>query len=351
MKRADFDMNIDNILSRVEKKEDLLLIIKAYSFANRRLSNINYIDGKSLMQHILEVVNTLLDFNADNQTIISCLLYETLNYGILKEEIEKEFDNMIANIASGIVIINKLEHSNGNNFEIYLKETLVDSPENVRSLFIKLAERFYDMQNIQNIPNQCQKNIARETLNILVPTASRLGLSFIRRELEDLCFYYLEPEIYNEILRKLNGTPSILSTYLNNMKKEIYDLLTENNIDCVIKCRVKNIFSIYNKLCRGKTWEEIYDILAIRILTENKTDCDKIVQLIHSKYTPVPSRFKDYINNPKENMYQSIHTTIIGEDNRFYEIQIRTFEMNKTAEKGSASHRLYELERNKNQQK
>lgn len=339
-------MNIDEILAKVKKKEDIPLIKKAYSFADGRISNINYIDGKPLMQYILAIVNTLLDFNADNLTIISTVLYETLNYGISKEEIEKEFNASVASVASGIVTINRLERYNSNDFETYLKETLMDSPENVRSLFIKLAERFYDMQTMQNFPEQCQRKIASETLNILVPTASRLGLNFIRSKLEDLCLYYLEPEIYNEILKRLNGTPSILSTYLNSMKKNISDLLAENNMNCVIKGRVKNVYSIYNKLCSGKSWEDIYDILAIRILTEDKTDCVRIAELIHSRYRPVSPRFKDYINNPKENMYQSIHTTIVGEDNRFYEIQIRTYEMNKNAEKGSASHRLYK-ERNK----
>lgn len=341
-------MNIDEILEKIKKKEDIPLIEKAYSFANVRLSNINHIDGKPLMQHILAIVNTLLDFNADNLTIISALLYETLNYGISKEEIEKAFDNSVGNIAFSIATINNLEHYNSNDYEAYLKETLIDSPEDVRSLFIKLAERFFVLQNMEKVPEQYQKKIASETLNVLVPTASRLGLNFIRSKLEDLCLYYLEPQIYNEILRKLNGTPNTLITHLNSMKKSISDLLAENNINCVIKGRVKNVYSIYNKLCRGKSWEDIYDILAIRILTDDEADCVQIAELIHSKYKPISSRFKDYISNPKENMYQSIHTTIVGEDNRFYEIQIRTYEMNKNAEKGNASHHLYKIRSKQN---
>lgn len=334
-------MGIDELLSKVKKKEDIFLIEKAYLFADARLSNIDYTDENSIMQHVLAVANTLLDFNADNLTIISALLYETINYGVSKEEIAQEFDSQVANIAFGTATINNLEHYNSNDYETHLKETLSASEENVRSLFIKLAERFYNMQNMQNLSKQQQRNIAEETLNVLTPAASRLGLNFIRSKLEDLCLYYLKPKIYNEILERLNGTPSVLNTHLNNMKESISNLLAENNISCTIKSRVKSIYSIYNKLCNGKSWEDIYDILALRILAEKDDDCTRIVDLIHSKYAFIPSRLKDYINSPKENMYQSIHTTIIGEDNRFYEIQVRTYEMNKTAENGSASHRLF----------
>lgn len=332
-------INIDHIISRIKKKEDLPIIEKAYTYTNEKLIGLNYINGEPLINYILEIANTLLDFNADNLTIISCILYGAINSGVSKEEIEKEFDSTIANIALGTSRINKLELTE--NLEIYLRETLFETPENVRSLFINLAERFYNMQTMQKTTIEYQKKVAKETLDILVPAASRLGLNYIRSRLEDLCLFYLEPETYNFILENLNGTPDILSLYLNNMKKNISDLLSENNIEYIIKGRVKNIYSIYNKLASGKKLEDIYDILAIRILVESVSDCNKVLELIHSQYNYMPTRFKDYINNPKENMYQSLHTTIKGSNNRFYEIQIRTYNMNKNAEKGDAAHRLY----------
>ena len=331
-------MNIEFIKSRIKNKEDIPLIEKSYNFANKKLFGINYTDGNPLIEHVLEIINTLLDFNADTLTIISAMLWQTLNYCSSIEEITNEFDNTVATITYKVATINNLEHSNSNDYELYLKEKLVDSPEDVRSLFIKLAERFNNLSTMQNLPIELQKNVAQDTLDILVPIASKLHLNFIRSRLEDLCLSYLEPEIYNKILNKLNGTPSELNLFLNNMKKRISDLLIENGINCTIKGRVKNIYNIYNKLCTGKNWDDIYDILALRILTEEEADCYKIAELIHSKYSYFSKRFKDYINNPKENIYQSLHTTIIDKDNRFYEIQIRTYDMNKTAE---SLHYLY----------
>lgn len=341
-------MNINELLKRIKTEEEILMIKKAYIFASEKLDNINSHNGKSLMQHVLLIINTLLDFNADSLTIISAMLYETINYGYSKEEIEKEFGHSIATIASDTALINKLECYSPSEYEKYLKGILKETPENVRSLFIKLAERFYIMQTMEKFSEQYQKKLAESTLNVLIPTANRLRLNFIKSKLEDLCLYYLEPQIYTEISEKLNATSEDLKGYLKNMQIAISNLLTENNIDFVLKSRVKNFYSIYKKMCSGKTFEDIYDILAIRILTPKENDCTKIIQLIHSKYKNIPSRYKDYIHNPKENMYQSIHTTIIGEDNRFYEIQIRTNEMNKNAEKGSASHNLYKKKKYEN---
>lgn len=332
-------MNIDIIKGRIKKEEDLPLIEKAFNFANARLSGLYYSQGETLINHILQTVNTLIDFNADNLTLISCILYETIKNGVSREEIEREFGSSISNIAfitykiSGHEFI--LADENQKNC---LEQLKVDSPEDVRALFIKLANNFYTMKTTTS---EYQKQLARETLDILIPTAQRLRLNFIKSKLEDLCLLYLNPQVYNDILNKLNATPDILREHLNHIKSDISNLLMENNIDCIIKGRVKNFYSIYNKLMSGKKWEEIYDILALRIIVQDESQCSKVAELIHSKYTFLPSRFKDYINNPKENLYQSLHTTIIDENNRTYEIQIRTNEMNKTAEVGNASHQLY----------
>jgi len=332
-------MDIDFIKGRIKNKEDLPLIEKAFYFATSRLSGIYYSQSETLINNILQTVNTLIDFNADTLTLISCILYETIKIGGSKEQLEKEFGTPIYNIAFTTAKISNYELiSTDENQKICLEQLNADSPEDVRALFIKLANNFYSMKTANT---EYQKHLARETLDILIPTAERLKLNFIKSKLEDLCLLHLNPQAYNDILNKLNATPDILGDHLNNIKNDILNLLNENKINCTIKCRVKNIYSIYNKLMRGKNWEEIYDILALRIIVDDESQCNKVIELIHSKYAFLPSRFKDYINNPKENMYQSLHTTIIDENNRAYEIQIRTNEMDKTAEVGNASHQAY----------
>lgn len=332
-------MNIDIIKGRIKKGEDLPLIEKAFCFANSRLSGLYYSKEETLINHILEITNTLIDFKADNPTLISCILYETIKNGVSKEEIEREFGSSISNTAFLTSKINSQELILADQMQkIYLEQLNEDSPEDVRALFIRLASNFY---NMQTTTNEYQKQLARETFDILIPKARIFRLNFIRSKLEDLCLLYLNPQAYNDILNSLNAHPDVLKERLDNTKKEILNLLIENNIDCIIKDRVKNIYSIYNKLMSGKKFEEIYDILALRIIVEDEFQCSKVLKLIHSNYTFLPLRVKDYIKNPKENMYQSLHTTIIDKDNNVCEIQIRTKEMNKNAEVGTASHQSY----------
>lgn len=331
-------MDFNYIRTRIKNEEDILLIKKAYDFSNTKLNGLYYSKNETLISHILDIVNTLIDFNADKDTLVSCLLYETLKNGISKDEIENEFGLCVSNIALKVSIINVDELiGKDEKQKYYLEQLNVDNPEDVRAFFVKFADRF---NNLKNKKTEYTRSLANDTLEILVPTAQRLRLNYIRSKVEDLCLLHLNPEVYNEILNKLNGTPEMLLTQLNTTKKEISDLLNNNNINFVIKGRVKNIYSIYNKLMSGKTWNEIYDILALRIILDDESECNKVAELIHSKYIYLSIRFKDYINNPKENMYQSLHTTIINND-RFYEIQIRTNEMHKTAEVGNASHQLY----------
>ena len=218
---------------------------------------------------------------------------------------------------------------------------MVGLSEDVRVLFIKLADRLHNMRTFDAISTERQKKVANETLSVLVPIAHRLGINSIKSELENLCLYYLKPDVYNDILEKLNATVDSLNNYLIEMQESICDLLNENEIKFEIKGRVKSVYSIYNKLSTGKKWDDIYDILALRIFVDKESDCYAVVGLIHSKFRPIPSRFKDYIAVPKENMYQSLHTTVFGPGGKFYEIQIRTYEMDEIAEKGIASHWSY----------
>lgn len=327
-------MNIENILSRIENEEDRNLIKKAYAFMNDKLSDVYHSNGELLEKYVLGVTSTLVDFNADCFTIVGNLLYKTINNGVSSDEIEKEFGETIIKIVLGISKFDSYD-------VVHLQEILDSLPEGKRVLFVKLAERFYEMQSLQEFSVEYQKDVAQDTLNTLVPLALRFRFGYIKSRLEDLSLYYLDPEIYNLILGKLGASSCELKAGLDIMKANVENLLAQNNISAVVKSRVKNIYGIYCKLSRGKNFDDIYDILALRILVDQEHDCNRVAELIHSKYEMIPSRFKNYISCPKENMYQSLHTTVIGEDNRFYEIQIRTNEMHKNAEEGSASYVVY----------
>ena len=333
-------MDIKYIKNRLKKQEDVLLLEKAYQFANKKLSDLSYINKHIILNDILEITNTLIDFNADTLTLVSSILSKIISCGTNKDEIEKEFNSTITNISYGASIITDKEKLDNTQIN-YLNKLNPNSDVDARILFIKLAKTFYYMKNMTYISIEEQQEISRDTLNILVPIASKHRLNYIKSIIEDLCLYYLNKDAYNDILTKLDATPDTLKIYLNIMKENISTLLIKNNINFQIKSRVKSIYSIYNKLESGREWSDIYDILAIRILVETKEECKLVADIIHSQYIPLPSRIKDFINNPKDNMYQSLHTTIIGIDNRYYEIQIRTHDMNKMAELGSASHHLY----------
>ena len=333
-------MDINYIKNRVKDENSIPLIDKAFSFADEKLKGIYFSKKEPLINYVLGITNTLIDFNADSDTLVSSILFETIKNGVSKEKIEKEFGKDISDISSIAARIN-IDNNVGECNKTFLDKLNADSQEDVRGLFINLASSFYSIQSMNKRNSNYKKKVAREALDVLVPTAQRLRLNYIRSKLEDLCLSVLEPDVYNDILNKLNAPVDALMDDLNSMKRDISELLNENKINFIIKGRVKNIYSIYNKLASGKQWDEIFDVLALRIIVEEDSECSKVAEIIHSKYIYLPERFKDYINSPKENMYQSLHTTIIGNGNRFYEVQIRTNEMNKTAETGNASHQVY----------
>lgn len=325
-------------------KDDINLITKAYNFACEKHKNKKRLSGDEYITHPLSVALILSDLNTDALTIACALLHEVMNNGdTYFNEIEETFDTQTAKIVDSISKINKLElPDDSESSAMYLRKVLIGLAEDVRVLYIKLADRLHNMRTIWAVDPEKQKQKANETLSVLVPIAHRLGINSIKSELENLCLKYLKPDVYKDIEDKLNDSKENLKEYLEDMKDEISDILEENNIEFEIKGRVKSIYSIYNKLYnKGRTWDEIYDILALRVYVKKESDCYLVVGLIHSRFRPVPRRFKDYIANPKENMYQSLHTTVFGVDGRLFEIQIRTYEMDEFAEKGLASHWSY----------
>lgn len=336
-------INFEELVPRLEKREQFETIKKAYLYAYNEHKGMKRLTGDDFITHPLEVTKILMDLNVDDTTIIASLLHEVINNGNKTyDDLVNDFGEDIAKIVLSVSKINKLELPDNNESSvIYLRKILVGLAQDVRVLYIKLADRLHNMRTNWAINPQKQKQKAEETMSVLVPIAHRLGINSIKSELENLSLYYLKPDVYNDILEKLNETVDELNGNLEEMKESIIDILTDAGIKFEIKGRVKSVYSIYNKLSSGKEWNKIYDILALRIFVEEESDCYQVIGLIHSRFRPMPKRFKDYIASPKENMYQSLHTTVFGIEGHVFEIQVRTYEMDEIAEKGIASHWSY----------
>ena len=325
------------------KTGEIELIKKAYDFALiHHKSDVLY-NHEDLIKHSLGISEILLDLNVDSTTIIASIIHETINYGdATKEEIESLFGSEVYKIVKTISKLNTIELTDNSELAILnLRKVLVGMCEDVRVLFLKLAHRLHFLRNAENVEPDILKKKINETEHVLIPIAHRLGLYKIKGEMEDLCLKYSKPEVYNEILERLNTSERELRESLSDMEDSISEMLMEQNISFRIKSRVKSVYSIYNKLNNGKTWDSIYDILALRVIVNKVSECYLTVGLIHAKYRPIPGRFKDYIAMPKANMYQSLHTGVFGPDGHRYEVQIRTEEMDEFAEKGVASHFAY----------
>ena len=333
----------EDIVVRLKKRENYEEIERAYEYALKEHAGMKRLSGDDFITHPLEVTRILLDLNVDDTTLIAAMLHEVINNGnTTYEDLKENFGEEVAMIVNSVSKINKLElPDNDEKSIIYLRKILVGLAEDVRVLYIKLADRLHNMRTNWAINPTKQKEKASETMNVLVPIAHRLGINSIKSELEDLSLYYLKPDVYNDILEKLNNTVAELDEYLEEMKESIIELLTDAGIKFEIKGRVKSVYSIYNKLNNGKEWNKIYDILALRVFVDTVAECYQVIGLIHSRFRPMPKRFKDYIASPKENMYQSLHTTVFGIEGKVFEIQVRTYEMDEIAEKGVASHWSY----------
>lgn len=324
--------------------EDMLIKIKeAYDYANKAHEGKKRLSNEDYITHPLNVAYILSDLNVDYITIMAALLHETINHADkTKEELEELFGETVADIVDTISKINKLELPNESETSaIYLRKVLVGLASDIRVIFIKLADRLHNMRTIWALEPEKQRKKANETMMVLIPIAHRLGINYFKSELENLCLYYTKPDIYKEIENKLEENNTDLKEILNQMEDEISDLLIEHGLKFKIKSRVKSVYSIYTKLNKGKRWNDIYDILALRVILETESDCYTAIGLIHSKYHPIPKRFKDYIAKPKENMYQSLHTGIYGVGGYRFEVQLRTYDMDEIAEKGIASHWSY----------
>ncbi len=347
MREQHENITIEDVIEKFrtynDNKQDIDLIKRAYQYASEKHFGQKRITGDDYITHPLNVALILTDINADSICIAAALLHDTIeDSDSSKEEIEQLFGKDVALLVDGVTKINRLSFTtNDEAVAANQRKILVGLSEDVRVLIIKLADRLHNMRTLYVLSEEKQKRKAKETLEILTPIAHRLGINKIKSELEDLSLRYLNPSAYFDIVEKLNLKKNERDEAVSRMLNEVSDLLNEHNIKHEIKGRSKSIYSIYNKLNKGRRFDDIYDILALRVLVDTEQECYLALGLIHSKYKPVPKRFKDYIAMPKTNLYQSLHTTVFGLDGKFFEIQIRTYEMNEVAEIGIASHWSY----------
>ena len=325
--------------------KDIELINKAFDYAYQKHFGVKRITGDDYISHPFSVAMILTDIKADASCLAAALLHDTVeDTDSTKEEITSLFGEEVANLVDGVTKINRLHFTTSSEqMAANQRKILVGLSEDVRVLIIKLADRLHNLRTLYVMPVEKQKKKARETLEILTPVADRLGINKIKNELEDLSLRYLKPDAYFDIVEKLNAKKTELDNSVNDMLKEVSTLLNEHNIKHEIFGRSKSIYSIYKKLNKGKRFNDIYDILALRVLLDTEQECYLALGLIHAKYKPFPNRFKDYIAMPKTNLYQSLHTTVFGVEGRLFEIQIRTHDMHQIAEYGIASHWSYKL--------
>lgn len=334
---------LQQVLSTYMNKEHLKLIDKYYELAQEIYKDMYRNTGEEYIYHSIEVAYILAKLEMDPITIGCALIHEGITIEkVTYDEIKEKFGEEAAIILNNTAKISHLKRTfkKENNKEKY-RRIIVGLAENPKVLFIKFADRLHNLRTIYVHDKEHQKEMIDETQNVYIPIAHRLGMKAIMSELEDLCLRYSEPDAYQDILNRINASRQELEECLEIMKNEISEILNEHNIKFKILSRVKTVRGIYNKLKLGKKWENIYDLLGIRILVNKIEECYLILGYIHSKYKPIPKRFKDFIANPKSNMYQSVHTTVFGVEGKMYEIQVRTYEMDEIAEHGVASHWSY----------
>jgi len=333
----------EKIKSYITSDEELELIEQAYKYASNKHFGSKRLTGEDYITHPLSVAYILTSINADAGTLAGALLHDVIQEGGTDpEEIKEVFGEDILSIVLGITKINKLNFSGDNESVINnQRKILVGLSEDVRVIIIKLADRLHNMKTLFALNDKKQKETAKETLDILTPIAHRLGMNNIKSELEELSLRYLKPDEYYDIVEKLNATKTERDMSVKKMIDSVSEILNKHEIKHEIKGRSKSIYSIYKKLDKGKRFNDIFDLLALRVFVDTEQECYQALGIIHSKFKPKPNRFKDYIAMPKTNMYQSLHTTVFGVDGQLFEIQIRTYEMDRVAENGIASHWSY----------
>jgi len=324
---------------------DISMIEKAYKVASEAHEGQKRKSGEPYIIHPLCVAIILADLELDKETIVAGLLHDAVeDTWMTYEEVEKEFGSEVALLVDGVTKLGQLSYS-ADKVEVQaenLRKMFLAMAKDIRVILIKLADRLHNMRTLQYMRPEKQQEKARETMDIYAPIAMRLGISKIKVELDDLSLKYLKPDVYYDLVEKVALRKSEREAFVGAIVKEVKKHMEDANIKAQVDGRVKHFFSIYKKMVnQDKTIDQIYDLFAVRILVDTVKDCYAALGVIHEMYKPIPGRFKDYIAMPKPNMYQSLHTTLIGPNGQPFEIQIRTFEMHKTAEYGIAAHWKY----------
>ena len=336
------------LISSVRKyhpSTDISMIQKAYEVAREAHKDQKRKSGEPYIIHPLCVAIILADLELDKETIVAGLLHDAVeDTWMTDEEVEKEFGSEVALLVDGVTKLGQLNYSK-DKVELQaenLRKMFLAMAKDIRVILIKLADRLHNMRTLQYMRPEKQQEKARETMDIYAPIAMRLGISKIKVELDDLSLKYLKPDVYYDLVDKVSLRKSEREEFVNGIVKQVKKHMDDAGIKAQVAGRIKHFFSIYKKMVnQDKTIDQIYDLFAVRILVDTVKDCYAALGVIHEMYKPIPGRFKDYIAMPKPNMYQSLHTTLIGPNGQPFEIQIRTFEMHKTAEYGIAAHWKY----------
>ncbi len=342
------DVLYDELIAGVRKyhpSDDISMIEKAYRIAYEAHKEQRRKSGEPYIIHPLCVAIILADLELDKETIVAGLLHDVVEDTVMtSEELRQEFGSEVELLVDGVTKLGQLSYS-ADKVEVQaenLRKMFLAMAKDIRVILIKLADRLHNMRTLKYMRPEKQKEKARETMDIYAPIAHRLGISKIKVELDDLSLKYLEPEVYYDLVEKIAVKKEVRQAFVNGIVEEVRHHIEAAGIRAQIDGRVKHFFSIYKKMVnQQKTLDQIYDLFAVRIIVDTVKDCYAALGVIHEMYKPIPGRFKDYIAMPKQNMYQSLHTTLIGPNGQPFEIQIRTFEMHRTAEYGIAAHWKY----------
>ncbi len=340
MEREEFIAKLKSLQPRLDEE----LIRRAYSFAQRAHQGQTRESGEPYLAHCLRVATTLAEHHLDTATIAAGMLHDVVeDTGVDISQVREEFGDRIGDLVDGVTKLSELRFQSREERQIEnFRKMLLSMAKDIRVILIKFADRLHNMRTLEHLGEERRKRIALETKEVYAPLAHRLGMARFKAELEDLSLKFLDPEGYEALVKGLASKRQQSEDYLEEVKRPLISLIQKEGIEAEITGRTKHITSIYRKMrSQDLPIEKIYDLMAIRVITKTEAECYQILGLIHTLWTPVQERFKDYIATPKSNMYQSLHTTVIGPKGEMVEIQIRTEEMHRTAEYGIAAHWLY----------
>lgn len=342
-------MNVRNRIKEIHSEEELKVIDKAFMIANELHGDQKRKSGEPYIIHPIAVCDILVDLGMDWQSLVAALLHDVVEdtpYTI--EQLIEDFGEEVAVLVDGVTKLGQVQINSAETKEEQqaenIRKMLLAMSKDIRVIIVKLADRVHNMRTLQFMPPQKQRDKALETLEIFAPISHRLGIRSVKEELEDRAIRFLDPVAYEGIEQNLANTNDSGTDFLESIKQKIGDRVHETVPKAQISGRIKSVHGIYRKMyMQGKDFDEIYDIYAVRIIVDSVIDCYNCLGIIHDMYNPLPGRFKDYISTPKPNMYQSLHTTVIGKEGTPFEVQIRTWEMHRTAEFGIAAHWKYKL--------